>query len=273
MKLFSLHSRHYIVTGAAGLLGIQHCRAILQNQGIPVLIDISKDSLNKTVMKLEKEFNLKIPHYLCDITKEIDLRRVSSSLKEKKIDIFGLINNAAINPSADQSDSKKNFTRFENFDLKQWELELSVGLTGSMLCSKVFSELLLANDIPGVILNISSDLGLIAPNQNLYKQDSLQDYEQPVKPVTYSVIKTGLIGLTRYISTYYEGKIRSNAICPGGVRNNQSKDFMEKLENLIPIKRMAEKEDFMGLIVFLLSDASSYINGAVIPIDGGRTAW
>ena len=271
--MFSLNSRHYIVTGAGGLLGIQHCKAILKNQGIPVLIDISQDSLDKTVIKLEKEFNLKIPHYLCDITKENDLNNVSSSLKEKKIEVFGLINNAAINPSTDKFGSKNNFTRFENFDLKQWELELRVGLTGSMLCSKVFSELLLANDTPGVILNISSDLGLIAPNQNLYKQSSLKEHEQPVKPVTYSVIKTGLIGLTRYISTYYEGKIRSNAICPGGVRNNQSQDFIQKLENLIPMKRMAEKEDFMGLIVFLLSDASSYINGAVIPIDGGRTAW
>lgn len=271
--MFSLNSRHYIVTGAAGLLGLQHCRSILSSEGIPILIDICEEKLIEAKNLLFSEYKKKVPYYICDITKEEDLNRISKNLIQKKINLYGLINNATINPIVDQSLSKQSFTRLENFDLNQWNKELNVGLTGAMLCCKIFSKLLLNNEIPGVIINISSDLGLIAPNQNLYKLSSLNIDEQPVKPVTYSVIKTGLIGLTRYLATYYEGKIRSNAICPGGVKNNQSKEFIEEIENLIPIGRMADKEDFMGLIVFLLSDASSYINGAVIPIDGGRTAW
>ncbi len=271
--MFELKSRHYIVTGAAGLLGLQHCRAILLNKGLPVLLDVSKEKIKQTVESLYREFEIEVPNFVCDITSEDDLMAVKNSLMDRKINIFGLINNATINPAMGKTNELKDFTRIENFDLKQWDLEIGVGLTGSMLCTKHFSELLTSNNVPGVILNISSDLGLIAPNQNLYKQDDLPEYQQPVKPVTYSVIKTGLIGLTRYLATYYNGKIRSNAICPGGVENNQSQEFISKIESLIPLGRMADKKDFMGLLVFLLSDESSYINGAVIPIDGGRTAW
>ena len=132
---------------------------------------------------------------------------------------------------------------------------------------------MLKNKIPGVILNISSDLVLIAPNQSLYKIEGLDSCQQPVKPITYSVIKTGLIGLSRYLSTYFGDKIRSNTISPGGVENNHNIDFLNKIEKLIPLKRMAIKEELIWTVVFLLSDASSYINGAVIPVDGGRTAW
>ena len=132
---------------------------------------------------------------------------------------------------------------------------------------------MLKNDLQGVIINVSSDLGLIAPDQRLYEIEGLNRDKQPVKPLTYSVIKTGLIGLSRYLATYFEGRIRSNAICPGGVENNQNNKFVKKLEKLIPYGRMAKQDELMGLIVFLLSDASMYINGAVIPIDGGRTVW
>ena len=119
-------------------------------------------------------------------------------------------------------------------------------------------------NLGGNIINISSDLGIIAPNQNLYKDDSLKDEEQFVKPISYSVVKSGLIGLTRYTSTYWPDKVRCNCLCPGGINVDQPDDFLEKISDLIPMKRMAQKNEYKGSIVFLLSDASSYMTGSII---------
>lgn len=126
----------------------------------------------------------------------------------------------------------------------------------------------------GVILNISSDLGVIAPNQNLYRIDGETEENQPKKPVTYSVVKWGLIGLTKYLSTYWADKnVRSNAVAFGGVYNNQSEEFLKRVTELIPMGRMASKDEYMSSVIYLISEASSYMTGALVNIDGGRTAW
>ena len=144
---------------------------------------------------------------------------------------------------------------------------MAVGLTGSFLCTKCFGNLIAKNRNGGSIINISSDLGLIGPKQSLYSKKNF-------KPVSYSVVKSGIIGLTKYTSTYWADKnIRCNAICPGGIKNNQPEAFLKKINKEIPLGRLAKKDEYQGVIVWILSDASSYLNGAVIPIDGGRTAW
>ena len=126
----------------------------------------------------------------------------------------------------------------------------------------------------GVILNIASDLGIIAPNQRIYRKEGVAENEQPVKPVTYSVEKHGLIGLTKYLATYWaKNGVRVNAIAPGGVYNNHNDAFVQKLTNLIPLGRMADKDEYKAAILFLISDASSYMTGTTLIIDGGRTAW
>ena len=150
---------------------------------------------------------------------------------------------------------------------------MAVGLRGAFLCSQVLGSKM-AEQGKGVIINISSDLGLIGPDQRLYEKKGLPEDQQPVKPVTYSVIKSGLIGLTRYLATYWATEnVRCNAICPGGVENNQPIDFLEKVSKKIPMGRLAKIDEYQGTIVWMLSDSSSYLNGAIIPIDGGRTAW
>ena len=158
----------------------------------------------------------------------------------------------------------------EKYDLNAWNDDIAVSLTGSFLCSKYFGKFINKNKNGGVIINISSDLGLIAPNQELYKT---KNHTNSVKPVSYSVTKHGIIGLTRYLSTYWPTKVRSNAICPAGIYNNHNNVFVNKISKLIPMKRMANVEEVSNLLIYLLSSSSTYINGAIIPIDGGRTAW
>ena len=126
----------------------------------------------------------------------------------------------------------------------------------------------------GSIVNISSDLGLIAPDQRLYRREGLLDESQYVKPVSYSIVKTGLIGLTRYLASYWtDKKVRCNAICPGGVEQGQDELFLEEVSKRIPMNRLAQVDEYQGTMIWMLSDASSYLNGSIISVDGGRTAW
>ena len=187
-----------------------------------------------------------------------------------RVDI--LINNASINPTATHLAAEANPARLENFSLQQWSQELAVGLTGAYLCSKVFGSAMATDGDGGVILNIASDLAVIAPDQRLYRKSGVQEHMQAVKPVTYSVIKTGIIGLTRYLSSYWAHRgVRANALSPGGVFVDQDQEFVKRLEQLIPMGRMAQQDEYMGAIQFLCSDASAYMNGQNIVIDGGRS--
>tara|TARA_B110000037_G_C17053305_1_gene478684 strand:- start:722 stop:1186 length:465 start_codon:yes stop_codon:yes gene_type:complete len=152
--------------------------------------------------------------------------------------------------------------------------DLEVGLTGAFICSKHYGNIISKNIEGGVILNISSDLGIIAPDQRLYKKKNLKSNNQPVKPISYSVIKTGIIGLTRYLSTYWiEQGVRCNALCPGGINSGFPKKFVKEIESRIPLGRMAKINDYQGSLIWMISDASKYMNGSIVAVDGGRTAW
>ena len=171
-------------------------------------------------------------------------------------------------------DSLSNGTRLENFALDSWNRELNVGLTGALNCIQTFGTAMANDGKGGVIVNIASDLSVISPYQALYKKAGVPDEQQPVKPVTYSVIKTGLIGLTRYVATYWAASgIRCNALSPGGIFTNQSPSFVEKISTLIPQSRMAHINEYHSAIQFLCSNASSYMTGQNLIIDGGRSCW
>jgi NAD(P)-dependent dehydrogenase (short-subunit alcohol dehydrogenase family) len=151
---------------------------------------------------------------------------------------------------------------------------VAVGLTGAFLCSQVFGTAMAKDSKGGVILNIASDLSVFSPDQRLYRKEDLPDDMQPVKPVTYSVIKAGLIGLTRYLATYWADKnVRCNALSPGGIFNGQGDEFVQRLFSLIPLGRMAQRDEYRAAVQFLCSDASRYMNGQNIVMDGGRSVW
>ena len=271
--IFRLNDKVIVVTGASGLLGEKHAEAIACYGGTPVLIDLSEDKINKTVEQLNKKYNVNSMGYVVDVTDEEAVKKNVSEVIQKYGKIDGLINNAANNPKVEDSENI-NFSRLENFPENVWNDDLDVGLKGAFLCAKYYGYEISKNPKGGSILNISSDLGLIAPDQDLYLVEGLPPEKQAVKPVTYSVVKTGIIGLTRYLATYWsKNNVRSNAICPGGVDNNQNEEFISKVSEKIPLGRLANVNEYQGTVVWILSDASSYLNGAIIPIDGGRTAW
>jgi NAD(P)-dependent dehydrogenase (short-subunit alcohol dehydrogenase family) len=272
-NIFSLNGKVIIITGAAGLLGRMHAEAVAAYDGIPVLLDLQLDELNNLKAELDAKYNVISDVYEVDITNEKQIKKNAKSIYAKYKHIDGLVNNAANNPKVEDS-SNKNFSRLENFPLDSWNQDLSVGLTGSFLCAKHYGYYISQNSNGGSIINVSSDLGLIAPDQRLYAKPDLKEMQQPVKPVSYSIIKTGLIGLTRYISTYWaEKNVRCNAICPGGIENGQSEDFINSVSSRIPMGRLAKSHEYQGTIIWMLSDASSYLNGAIIAVDGGRTSW
>jgi NAD(P)-dependent dehydrogenase (short-subunit alcohol dehydrogenase family) len=270
--LFDLTGRVAVITGGAGLLGTKHAEIIAAAGGSPVLLDLPQAKPEISAAAIAKKYGVETAGLAADITQLAAVENVRDELlvRFKRIDI--LINNAANNPKVESSGSK-TWSRLENFPLEIWNDDIRVGLTGAFLCSRVFGSEM-AKRGKGVILNIASDLAVIAPDQRLYRQPGLPEDEQPVKPVTYSVVKTGLIGLTRYLATYWATSgVRVNAISPGGVFNNQPEAFLAELHQRIPLARMAHADEYQGAILFLCSDASSYMTGANLVVDGGRTCW
>jgi NAD(P)-dependent dehydrogenase (short-subunit alcohol dehydrogenase family) len=270
---FSLKNKVCIITGGAGLLGTKHTEAIIEAGGIPIIFDINEEKIKNSIGYLNKKYNKKVLGLYVDITSKDALEEAKRKILRKYHKIDVLINNAANNPKLDNKPTLLSWSRVENFPLEVWNQDINVGLTGAFLTSQVFGTEM-ANKKHGVILNISSDLGLIAPDQRIYRKEGLMRSLQPVKPVTYPVVKHAIIGLTRYLATYWADKgIRVNALCPGGVYNNQDTEFVKKLTNLIPMGRMAEKDEYKATVIYLISDASSYMTGSVVLIDGGRTSW
>jgi NAD(P)-dependent dehydrogenase (short-subunit alcohol dehydrogenase family) len=270
--LFDLTGRVAVITGGAGLLGYKHAEAIAAAGGVPVLVDLPTANPEARADQLKTAHGVAALGCATDITDVDQVSALLSTILERygRVDI--LINNAANNPKVEDS-SGDSWMRVENFPLNVWEADIAVGLTGAFLCSQVIGSEM-ARRKKGVILNIASDLAVIAPDQRLYRQEGVADLQQPVKPVTYSVVKTALVGLTRYLATYWaDSGVRVNAISPGGVFNGQSDAFVTRLSALIPMARMASVDEYKGAILFLCSDASSYMTGANLVIDGGRSSW
>ena len=200
-NLFTLKNKIIIITGACGLLGQEHAKSIAAYGGTPILLDISKEKVESLASKLNTKYKTNSIGYVVDITNETEVEENSMEIVKRFGRIDGLVNNAANNPKM-ESDGEKNFSKLESFPMDIWIDDLAVGLTGSFLCSKYYGTIISQNPLGGSIVNISSDLGLVAPDQRLYKINGISGDMQSVKPITYSVVKSGIIGLTRYLSTY-----------------------------------------------------------------------
>lgn len=268
--LFDLTDRVIVITGAGGLLGQEHALAIGRAGGTPVLLDISSRALGEASTRLT---NAGIEHLALevDVTDPALVREAAREVMALLGGVWGLVNNVASNPP--MTPAPKDCQQFERFSIEEWNHDLHVGLTSAVTCSRQFGDQMVSQGA-GAIVNIASDLALISPDQRIYRSGIAEGEQAPEKPVSYSVVKSGLIGLTRYFATYWSPMpIRCNALLPGSVQSTQGPDLTRELTTRIPLARLASPEEYHGAVVFLLSDASAYMTGSSLVIDGGRTIW
>jgi len=264
-NLFDLTNKTALITGGGGLLGPKHAEAIVEYGGKVILADWHEDRAKKNAEKIGENAT----YEYMDVTNKESIEAVVN--KYENIDI--LINNAAKDPKVKKDGGLTPDSRFETMTQDYWEEGIDACINGTFLCSQVVSNKMLKNG-GGVILNISSDLGVIAPDQRIYRKEDLAEDMQNVKPITYSAGKWAVIGMTKYLAVYFAQKnIRVNCLSPTGVFNNHPEDFVKKLSSIIPMGRMADIDEYKGAIVFLCSNASSYMTGENLVIDGGKTVW
>jgi len=248
----------YLITGGGGFLGRKYCEFFSKKNFKILCIDNNEQKLKKIQsLKLQN-----VHTFECDITKNSNVEKLFKKIN-KSYFVNVLINNAAID--AVPFKKKGMFEKFPSSEM--WDKEMNVSLKGSFLMIKYFGEEMIKRK-KGSIINIGSDLSVVAPNQKIYKRS----YKNYIKPVTYSVIKHGMLGLTKYFASLYgKDNVRVNMISPGPIKNNQNKDLLNELNNIIPMNRLGNYKDLYGLLLLLSNDDSSYITGQNIVIDGGRT--
>ena len=270
--LFDLSGKVAIVTGGAGMLGQEYCRAFAEASVHVVVADLRGGDAKDYAHEISSKGHSKAIGVETDVTDKMSVQAmVTRTLDEfGRIDI--LINNAALDPKFDTEHASEHTNTFEDYPLELWNESVAVDLTGMFLCSQAVATPMLEQK-SGVIINICSTYGVVGPDQRLYERD---DPTQPrtYKPITYSVTKSAVLGLTRYLATYWAGKnIRVNALTLGGVFNEHDEEFVRRYSYRTPLGRMAEKSEYCGALLFVASDAASYMTGANLVVDGGWTAW
>ena len=292
-KLFDLSGRVAVVTGGAGLLGVEFCRTLMEAGAHVVVADIDGEAAKSTAASLNDiqttnpvgigDSHERALGIQTDVSSKDSVQLLVKSTVEKfdRLDI--LVNSAALDPkvkSQDDSFSRSETIQpadlnplnetFEDYPLESWQHAMDVNLTGMFLCCQAAGKQMLKQK-EGVIINLCSIYGLVGPDQRIYQK---VNESTRYKPAYYSVSKAGVLGLTRYLATYYAGKgIRVNALTPGGVYADQDDDFLEAYAARTLIGRMAEKNEMNGALLFLAADASSYMTGGNLIVDGGWTAW
>jgi len=266
--LFDLTGKVAVVTGGAGLLGQVFCQALVTAGADVAIIDIDKNKADETARKISKEQNQKVLAFACDITSPDSVVTMVEDVVNRlgRIDI--LLNNAA----SKGSNLDQFFAEFENYSLQTWREVMAVNVDGLFLVAQSVGNQMKAQG-GGSIIQISSIYGVVAPDQRIY-EGSEYNGRAINTPAIYSVSKAAVIGLTSYLSTYWaDSKIRVNTLTPGGIASGQNSEFNKKYSNRVPLGRMGEATELVGALIYLASDASSYVTGQNIIVDGGLSAW
>ena len=266
---FKLDGKVALVTGGAGLLGRQFCLTLAQAGAAVVAADLQPDAVSTVVNELESE-GYASAGLTVDVTNPESVR----SLVDNTLSRFGrldvLVCSAALDPKFDASQAGQHASSFEDYPLSLWQQALDVNLTGLFLCAQAASQPMLQQN-SGCMIFICSTYGLVGPDQRIYERPG---QPQQYKPVYYSVTKAGVLGLIRYLATYYAGKgLRVNALTPGGVYNQHDEQFVRNYSARTVMGRMAHLDEMNGALLFLASEASSYMTGSNLVVDGGWTAW
>ena len=286
-ELFDLSGRVAVVTGGAGLLGEEFCGTLIRAGANTVIADIDEAAAKKIAASLNQP-NIfpnnpmrDLPNQALPIRVDVTSKKSVENLILRTVAEWGrldiLVNSAALDPKFDLrgeeatgGEDDPRSLKFEEFPLESWNQAIDVNLTGMFLCCQSAGRQMRTQG-EGVIINVCSIYGLVGPDQRIYIRE-----EKPpqFKPAYYSVTKAGVLGLTKYLATYYAGEnIRVNALTPGGVFNNHDEEFLKAYSSRTVMGRMAEKDDMNGALLFLASNASSYMTGSNLVVDGGWTAW
>ena len=261
-KLFDLSGKVVVLTGASGFLGSKYAEGLAQAGANVVLADIKYSNCKKLENELSRKYSAEIMSLKLDVTNKKSIKNLVTKVKQKfhKIDV--LINNAVFHETP-----KDRKIPFEDFPLQTWNKIIEVNTTGVFLCCQEIGRLM-KKQKNGIIINVSSIYGLVGADQRIYGKSGLNS------SIAYAVTKSSLLNLTRYLASYWSNYgIRVNTLSLGGVKNNQDPSFVKNYSYRTMLGRMAEKDDYIGPMLFLASDASSYMNGANLIVDGGWTAW
>ena len=271
---FDLSGQTALITGGGGLLGPEHGAGLARCGARIILVDVNPAGLERSRARvLEQVPSADVRTDTVDVTVESALMALRDALESAGTPIDILVNNAAVNPAMDKHASGLTGT-VEDYDMAEWDRELKVGITGTFLCCKVFGAAM-ARRGHGVIINIASDLAIIAPDQRLYAESGRMEDVRNFKPIGYPVVKAAMLGLSRYLSTYWAHKgVRVNCLLPGGVRTADVPDHLVRnMEYRVPLGRWADRTDYQGAVAFLASSASAFMTGQLLVMDGGRSAW
>lgn len=270
LNKFRLDEKVVLITGGGGLLGRGYAKAIHDAGGIPLIGDLASDGL----LGLCNEIGLRTDIIEMDVSDKQSIKTGFEYIKGKYGRLDGLVNNAAYNAPATSKNSP-NFVEFEDFPFEVWQKSIDVDLSGAFLCAQEAS-IFFKKQKSGVAVNVSSTYGNVAPDQRIYT--TLKNTEKPeqrfVKPISYSTTKGAMINFTRYLAVYWAPfGARANCLTLGGVYDGQDEGFVCKYREHTPLNRMANKDEYGATMVYLLSEASSYMTGSNLVIDGGWTAW
>jgi|TARA_B110000263_G_scaffold210611_1_gene193204 NAD(P)-dependent dehydrogenase (short-subunit alcohol dehydrogenase family) len=270
LKMFDLKNRNIVITGSAGLLGSQYALTLSKAGANVILVDLDKKRNQKLMENIKSKYHTKPKSYNIDVTSKDEILNLKDDVLKNYDHIYGLINNVAFTAKASKVEKIEKFSSdFEDFPLDIWKKSMDVNLTSVFLCSQIFGREMLKNK-KGVIVNIASTYGLVGADQRIYGNSKINS------PSSYAATKGAIINLTRYLAAYWHRKnIRVNTLSPGGVKDEtyQKASFIKSYSDKTILGRMAKKTEYNGAILFLMSDASSYMTGSNLIVDGGWTAW
>jgi 2-deoxy-D-gluconate 3-dehydrogenase len=267
---FSLKGKAAIVTGGAGLLGVEFCRTLAEAGAGVLVADLNAETAFAAAEKL-RQAGYSAVHAAVDVTQPDSAAAMVAACVEEFGRLDAIVNSAAMDPKFDATQPGQHRNTFEDYPLEMWQQALDVNLTGVFLCCQAAARQMVAQDNVGSIINICSTYGLVPPDQRIYEKPG---QPKQYKPAFYTTTKAGVLGLTKYIASYYAGtRIRANCLTPGGVYNNHDELFTRNYAYRTIMGRMAERDEMNGALLFLASEASAYMTGGNVVVDGGWTAW